>query len=930
MPNVSDSTYAALTLTDAIKERVLVLDGAMGTMIMQRGLTEADFRAERFAQLPGVMKGNNDILNLTRPDVIEDIHRQYLDAGADIITANTFSAQTISMADYGVADCAEEICAAGCDIARRLADEYTQRDTTKPRFVVGTAGPTNRTCSISPDINNPAARNVTFDQLATAYQGQMCAMITHGVDGILIETIFDTLNAKAAIFAARQAMKKAGRDVPLMLSMTVSDMAGHTLSGQEIEAFLISVEHAGALTIGMNCSFGTRQLMPFVRIMAERSPTFVSLHPNAGLPNAMGEYEQTPQQFADEMQACVNERLVNIIGGCCGTTPEHIRLLAQMARHAKPHVPPSRERCLRLAGLQALELTPQLRFVNIGERCNVAGSRKFLRLISEHHYDLALDIARKQVEDGAMMIDINMDDGLLDAPAEMTHFVNLLMSDPDIARVPLMIDSSDFGTIRAALKCIQGKVLVNSISLKEGEAAFLSHAREVRQYGAAVIVMAFDETGQATTYDRKVEICRRAYGLLVEKAGFPPEDIVFDPAVLTVGTGIADHALYALDFIRATEWIRKNLPYAHVSGGVSNLSFAFRGNNPLREAMHAVFLYHTIAAGQDLGIINPSTTVTYEDVAPDLAAAIDDLLFNRRDDATDRLLARAQEMKGSTAHGTQHTASDVWRTLPNPDDRLKYALIHGVGTYLEKDVDEALMQYADPLQIIQGPLLDAMNEVGELFATGKMFLPQVIKTARTMKQAVALIQPHLSIPGETAIDAPAILIATVKGDVHDIGKNIVATILACNNYRIIDLGTMVPAETIIAAAMEQRPAIIALSGLITPSLDEMANVARQLQRTVEAGHLPPGIPLMIGGATTSALHTALHIAPLYPAAPVLWMKDASQNPVAAARLLDPDTAPAFIAANTATQQRLRDQYNQQSVPLVSLDEARAKKPHLFS
>lgn len=918
------------TLADTIRERVLVLDGAMGTMIMRRGLTEADFRGSRFAHLPGVMRGNNDILNLTRPDVIEDIHRQYLDAGADIITANTFSSQPISMGDYGVADCAGEICAAGCDIARRLADEYTADNPQKPRFVMGTAGPTNKTCSISPDISNPAARNVTFDELAEAYLVQIQAMIAHGVDGILIETIFDTLNAKAAIFAARRAMEREGRSVPLMLSMTVSDMAGHTLSGQEIEAFITSVEHAGALTIGMNCSFGTKQLMPFVRIMAEKSPAFVSLHPNAGLPNAMGEYEQTPQQFANEMQACLNERLVNIIGGCCGTTPEHISLLAEMARNAQPHIIPQREPRLRLAGLQHIELTPQLRFINIGERCNVAGSRKFLRLISEHHYDLALDIARKQVEDGAMMIDINMDDGMLDAPAEMTHFVNLLMSDPDIARVPLMIDSSNFSTIRTALKLIQGKVLVNSISLKEGEATFLDHAREIKEYGAAVIVMAFDEVGQATSYDRKVEICSRAYHLLVDKAGFNPADIVFDPAVLTVGTGIAEHADYALDFIRATEWIKRNLPYAHVSGGVSNLSFAFRGNNALREAMHAVFLYHTTAAGQDLGIINPSSATTYEDVPRPLVAAIDDLLLNRRADATDRLLALAQDMKdGAAATSAKHTAADEWRKLPQADDRLKHALIHGIGTYLEGDVEEALQQYADPLQLIQGPLLDAMNEVGELFATGKMFLPQVIKTARTMKQAVGLIQPHLDIPGEAATDAPAILIATVKGDVHDIGKNIVATILACNNYRIIDLGTMVPAETIIAAAIEQHPAIIALSGLITPSLDEMANVARQLQRTVEAGHLTEGIPLMIGGATTSALHTALHIAPQYPAAPVLWMKDASQNPIAAARLLDPTTREAFIAENAAEQQRLRDRHNEQATPLVSLDEARAKKPKLF-
>lgn len=918
-----------MTLSEAIRQRVLVLDGAMGTMIMRRGLTESDFRGQRFAHLSGMLKGNNDLLNLTRPDVISDIHQAYLQAGADIITANTFSCQPISQADYGLADTAAEMCAAGCDIARCIADHFTRLTPHQPRFVVGTVGPTNRTASLSPDINKPWLRGITFDELVDAYGVQIEAMITHGVDAILIETIFDTLNAKAAVYAAQCQMIRTGRRVPLMLSMTVSDMGGHTLSGQEIDAFIVSIEHAQPLTIGLNCSFGTKQLMPFVRVLAEHAPAYVSLHPNAGLPNALGQYEQTAEEFATEMAACLKEGLVNIVGGCCGTTPEHIQLLAQLAKDAHPHVLAKRERRLRLAGLQALELTPQTPFLSIGERCNVAGSRKFLRLIKEKNYDEALDIARTQVEAGARVIDINMDDGLLDAPAEMTHFVNLLQSDPDIARVPLMIDASHFNTLRTALKLVQGKVLVNSISLKEGEEPFLNHAREIRSYGAAVVVMAFDEIGQATTYRRKIEICQRAYKLLVEQVHFPPEDIVFDPAVLTVGTGLSEHANYAIDFIQATHWIRTHLPYAHVSGGMSNLSFAFRGNNPLREAMHAVFLHHTTAAGQEMGIVNPATAISYNDVPEPLAQAIDDLLLNRRNDATERLLELAQNMQPGTA--AKKSTNDDWRSTKTNDEKLKINIIQGIFSYLEEDIHQALQEYANPLDIIQGPLLEAMNEVGERFAAGKMFLPQVIKTARTMKQAVELIQPHLQAANtqDAPQEGPAILIATVKGDVHDIGKNIVATILACNNYRIIDLGTMVPAETIVATAIEHNPAIIALSGLITPSLEEMANVARQLQRSVEAGHLRPGIPLMIGGATTSQLHTALHIAPCYPAAPVVWMKDASQNPIAAAKLLDPRTAPSYIAENQAQQQQLRQQYGQQQPPLLQLQEARGKKPQLF-
>ena len=918
-------------MKDIIKERILVLDGAMGTMIQQYGLTEEDFRGEQFKDVPGLMKGNNDILCLTRPDVIADIHRKYLDAGADLITTCTFSSQRVSMADYQVEDYCREMNLAGAKIARQLADEYTAKTPMKPRFVLGDVGPTNKTLSISPDVNNPALRSLTYDELVDAYVEQMEALLEGGVDALLIETIFDSLNAKAAIYAAEKAMESQKRRVPLMLSITVSDTAGRTLSGQTLEAFLASVQHADIFSIGLNCSFGARQLKPFLKVLAEKAPYYISAHPNAGLPNSLGLYDQTPDMMAEQVKEYVDEGLVNILGGCCGTTEKFIELYPALVEGKRPHVPVDKPQNMWLSGLELLELTPERRFVNVGERCNVAGSRKFLRLINEKNYEEALSIARKQVEDGALVLDINMDDGLLDAKQEMVTFLNLLMSDPDISRVPMMIDSSDWEVITAGLKCVQGKSIVNSISLKEGEEKFLEKAREIKRLGAATVVMAFDEQGQATTFERKIEICERAYRLLVDQVGFNPLDIIFDPNVLAVATGMEEHNNYGLDFIRATEWIRKNLPGAHVSGGISNLSFSFRGNNYIREAMHAVFLYHTIAVGQDMGIVNPATQVLYSDIPDDVLTAIDDVLLNRTPEATENLIeiaARIKAEKDAEKEALKNggvlpkSSADDWRngTL---EERLKHALVKGIGDYLEADLDEAAQQYDNPVKIIEGPLMDAMNTVGELFGSGKMFLPQVVKTARTMKKAVSILQPLIEASrSEGAQKAGKVLLATVKGDVHDIGKNIVSVILACNNYEIIDLGVMVPTETIVDRAIEEKVDIIGLSGLITPSLEEMVNVARALE---ERG---ADIPIMIGGATTSELHTALKIAPVYHG-PVLWMKDASQNVIASARLLNPDTRAELTDELDKKYAELRSEKGEGESSMVSLEEARKRKPNYF-
>ena len=921
-----------MTLHDIIKERILILDGAMGTMIQWYALTEEDFRGERFKDWECQMKGNNEMLCLTRPDVIEDIHRKYLDAGADLITACTFSAQRVSMADYRMGDYCRELNLAGVAIARRLADEYTKKNPAKPRFVLGDVSPTNKTLSISPDVNNPALRSITYDELVAAYVEQMEALIDGGVDALIIETIFDTLNAKAAIYAAEEAMERRGKRVPIMLSVTLSDTAGHLLSGQTLEAFLASIQHADILSVGLNCSFGASQLKPFLKVLAEKAPYYISVHPNAGLPNSLGLYDQTPQEMAEQMKEFVDEGLVNIIGGCCGTTEKFIALFPDLVKDATPHVPADKPKNMWLSGLELLELTPERRFVNVGERCNVAGSRKFLRLINEKNYEEALSIARKQVEDGALVIDINMDDGLLDAKKEMVTFLNLLMSDPDISKVPVMIDSSDWEVITAGLKCVQGKSIVNSISLKEGEERFLAHAREIKRLGAAVVVMAFDEQGQATTFDRKIEICERAYRLLVDEVAFNPHDIIFDPNVLAVATGIEEHNSYGLDFIRAAEWIRKNLPHAHVSGGISNLSFSFRGNNYIREAMHAVFLYHTIGKGQDMGIVNPATQVLYTDIPNDVLTAIDDVLLNRHPEATERLMEIADRIKAEkdaekksqkTDASTASKSSDNdWRNKA-VEERLKHSLIKGIGDFLDQDLHEAIALYGDPIKIIEQPLMEAMNTVGTLFGEGKMFLPQVVKTARTMKRAVDVLQPFIEESrSEGTAKAGKVLLATVKGDVHDIGKNIVSVILACNNYEIIDLGVMVPTETIVSTAIEEQVDIIGLSGLITPSLEEMINVARSLE---EHG---ANIPIMIGGATTSELHTALKIAPIYNA-PVLWMKDASQNVLATARLLNPSTRNAFVSEINTKYAELRAEKTSDNADMLSIDEARKRKPLYF-
>jgi len=913
------------TLSQIVKERILILDGAIGTMIQSFRLTETDFRGERFADIHGQMKGNNDLLCLTKPEVVADIHRRYLNAGADIIETNTFNANRVSMADYHMEEYCREINLAGAVLARKIADEFTEGNPEKPRFVAGSVGPTNKTCSMSPDVNNPAFRSLTFDELTDAYVEQMQALVDGGVDILLVETIFDTLNAKAAIYAAQEVMKNARREIPLMLSATISDSAGRTLSGQTLEAFLASIQHARPFAVGLNCSFGAKQLKSYLQVMAAKAPYYISAYPNAGLPNSLGQYDQTPDIMAEEIKEYIDEGLVNIVGGCCGTTDEYIARYAELVKDAKPHevAPPSTDTWL--SGLELLDVTPEINFVNVGERCNVAGSRKFLRLINEKNYNEALSIARKQVEDGALILDINMDDGLLDAEKEMATFLNLIASEPDIAKVPVMIDSSKWEVIRAGLKCVQGKSIVNSISLKEGEERFLEHAREVQRLGAAVVVMAFDEEGQASTYERRIRVCERAYRLLIDKVGFSPNDIIFDPNVLAIATGMSEHDNYAVDFIRAAGWIKKNLPGAHVSGGVSNLSFSFRGNNYIREAMHAVFLYHAIQQGMDFGIVNPATSVIYSDIPANVLERIEDVVLNRRADASERLIETAQQLKGKMqeTESKADTAKDAWHEGIPVDERLQLALIKGIGDYMEPDLQEARKIYAKAVDIIEGPLMTGMNRVGKLFGEGKMFLPQVVKTARTMKQAVSILQPYMEaekVGG--AKSAGKVLLATVKGDVHDIGKNIVSVVMACNNYEIIDLGVMVPPESIVRKAIEEHVDIIGLSGLITPSLEEMVHVAVELKK---AGL---NIPIMIGGATTSKLHTALKIAPVYDA-PVVYLKDASQNAIAAAKLLNPSLRDNFVNQLNKEYEELRNDHTEKQENLVSLEEARKNKLKLF-
>jgi len=1070
-----------MKLRTELEHRILVLDGAMGTMIQRHKLTEADYRGERFAQWSSLVKGNNDLLVLTQPEIIKSIHVAYLEAGADIIETNTFNAQVISMEDYGMASLVREINLAGARLARQAADEFTAKNPDKPRFVAGAVGPTNKTASMSPDVNNPAFRAVSFDDLVLAYKEQILALIEGGVDALLIETIFDTLNAKAAIFAAEEAMTELGKRVEIMLSATVADTSGRTLSGQTIRAFLASVGHANLLSIGLNCSFGAKDLKPYLQEINAHSPWFVSAYPNAGLPNQFGEYDETPEMMAVQVKEYFDEKLVNIIGGCCGTSPDHIAAYQKLIKDAKVRQRKAASYNLILSGLEHLEITSPLTplleergtehanfttdpiswnllidkakemrheltkaedvlwecirnrkidykirrqhivngfiadficiekkviievdggihetteqkehdkfrtevlnnngfliirftneevlenpyevakkikfeldklpskqrtnsqytddllpspqgegsgvrslFVNIGERCNVAGSRMFLRLINEKKYEEALSIARKQVEDGAQIIDINMDDAMLEAKEEMTTFLNYVAAEPEISRVPIMIDSSKWEVIEAGLKCVQGKCIVNSISLKEGEEDFLHKARKIRAYGAAAVVMAFDEKGQADSFERKTQICSRAYHLLVDKVGFPPQDIIFDPNVLAIATGIEEHNNYGVDFINATRWIKQNLPYAKISGGVSNLSFSFRGNNVVREAIHSVFLYYAIKEGMDMGIVNAGMLQIYQDIDPELLEHVEDIVLNRRPDATERMIELAEKVK-QQATGEKVEKVDEWRSR-SLQGRLEYALIKGISEFLEEDLAEALKQFDTAIEIIEGPLMSGMNIVGDLFGDGKMFLPQVVKTARTMKKAVAVLQPVIEaekVPGQSS-SAGKFLIATVKGDVHDIGKNIVAVVLACNNFEVIDLGVMTPTEKIIQTAIDEKVDMVGLSGLITPSLEEMTIVAAEMQK---AGLT---IPLLIGGATTSKIHTAVKIAPNYNG-PVVYVKDASVNTLVVAQLMSKTQHVAYEAGIAAEYKILREKQTKKA-DLLSLDEAKKRKPNLF-
>lgn len=886
----------AQNLKDILSHRVMILDGAMGTMIQRYGLTEEDFRNAELTNHPIKLAGNNDLLTLSRPDVISAIHRQYLEAGADIIETCTFNAQAISQSDYSTTHLIREINLAAARLARAEADRASKLTPDKPRFVAGSIGPTGKTASMSPDVENPALRAVTFDQLQQAYEEQIEALIEGGVDLLLIETIFDTLNAKAALEAARCTFERTGHHLPIMLSVTIADASGRMLAGQTLEAFLTSITNNDIISVGLNCSFGAEQMYPLLKNLSSITPYYISAYPNAGIPDAMGCYDQTPNVMARNIERFIDAEIVNIVGGCCGSTPDHIRKIAEVAARARNVRQTQADKKGWLAGLEPF--TANGAFINVGERCNVAGSRKFLRLIKEKSYDEALAIARSQVRAGAMILDINMDDAMIDAREEMCNFLNLMASDPEIARLPWMVDSSRFEVIEAALKCIQGKAIINSLSLKEGEEIFLQRAARVKQFGAALVVMAFDEQGQATSFERKIEVCGRAYRLLTEKLDFPAEDIIFDPNILTIATGISEHDTYALDFIRATEWIHTNLPSAKVSGGVSNLSFSLRGNNYLREAMHAVFLYHAIGAGLDMAIVNPATKVMYEDIPSELLEALEDVILCRRSDATERLIALADKYKPLEAEST--TTIDVDRHTTPLEERLTTALQRGEEEFLEEDLNEALATYPTAAAIIEGPLMQGMTLVGELFGQGKMFLPQVVKTARTMKRAVEILQPHIEAGNATsATKNGRFLLATVKGDVHDIGKNIAGVVLACNNFEVIDLGVMVPTEKIVAAAKEYKADFIGLSGLITPSLDEMCTVAKELR---EAGI---NVPLFIGGATTSEVHTAIKIAPLYEGA-VLHVKDAAQNPILAMQLQG-EQRQNLIDSTLARQEALRQE-----------------------
>jgi len=901
-----------------LAERILILDGAMGTMIQAHELDEADYRGARFQDHPGELKGNNDLLVLTQPDIIRGIHEAYLAAGADIVETNTFNANAVSLADYHMEDLAYEINREAARLARAACDAHATPE--RPRFVAGVLGPTNRTASISPDVNNPGFRNITFDDLVAAYDTALSGLVDGGADLILIETIFDTLNAKAAVFAVERFFEQRGERLPVMISGTITDASGRTLSGQTVEAFYNALRHARPLSMGLNCALGVTQLRQYVEELAAIATCRTSVHPNAGLPNEFGEYDESPEFMAGHIRQWAEAGWINIVGGCCGTTPEHIRAIAEAVADLPPRRPRREDPPLtRLSGLEAFNIGPDSLFVNVGERTNVTGSARFKRLILEEKYDEALDVARNQVEGGAQLIDVNMDEAMLDGKRAMRTFLNLIAAEPDIARVPVMVDSSKWEILEEGLKCLQGKGVVNSISLKEGEDNFLRQAELCRRYGAAVIVMAFDEAGQADTYQRKIEICQRAYELLTERLDFPPEDIIFDPNIFAIATGIPEHDNYAVDFIEATRWIKQHLPHALVSGGVSNVSFSFRGNNPVREAIHAVFLYHAIRAGMDMGIVNPAQLAVYEEIPEELRERVEDVVLNRRPDATERLLEIADRYRGDGS--TQEKKEDLaWRELP-VEERITHALVKGIDAYIEEDTEILRQQVDDPVKVIEGPLMAGMNVVGDLFGEGKMFLPQVVKSARVMKKAVAYLIPYIEANKKAdARAAGKILLATVKGDVHDIGKNIVGVVLQCNNFEVIDLGVMVPAQQILDTARAEQVDIIGLSGLITPSLEEMAHVAAEMQRQ---GFTQP---LLIGGATTSRVHTAVKIAPRYEG-PTVWVKDASRAVGVAQNLIQEDVREAYVAAIREEYAAVRRQREgkTRAREYLPLPEARANK-----
>ncbi|EKO5200719.1 methionine synthase [Vibrio vulnificus] len=902
-----------------LKQRILLIDGGMGTMIQGYKLQEQDYRGERFADWHSDLKGNNDLLVLTQPQLIKEIHHAYLEAGADILETNTFNATTIAMADYDMESLSEEINFAAAKLAREAADEWTAKNPAKPRYVAGVLGPTNRTCSISPDVNDPGYRNVSFDELVEAYSESTRALIRGGSDLILIETIFDTLNAKACAFAVDSVFEELGFALPVMISGTITDASGRTLSGQTTEAFYNSLRHVRPISFGLNCALGPDELRPYVEELSRISETFVSTHPNAGLPNAFGEYDLSPEEMAEHVKEWAQSGFLNLIGGCCGTTPEHIRHMAIAVEGVSPRVLPEIPVACRLSGLEPLTIAKDTLFVNVGERTNVTGSARFKRLIKEELYDEALDVAREQVENGAQIIDINMDEGMLDAEACMVRFLNLCASEPEISKVPIMVDSSKWEVIEAGLKCIQGKGIVNSISLKEGKEKFVEQAKLIRRYGAAVIVMAFDEVGQADTRERKLEICTKAYRILVDEVGFPPEDVIFDPNIFAVATGIDEHNNYAVDFIEAVADIKRDLPHAMISGGVSNVSFSFRGNNYVREAIHAVFLYHCFKNGMDMGIVNAGQLEIYDNVPERLREAVEDVVLNRRDDATERLLEIAEKYR-ENAVGKQEDASALeWRTW-SVEKRLEHALVKGITEFIVEDTEEARLNASKPLEVIEGPLMDGMNVVGDLFGEGKMFLPQVVKSARVMKQAVAHLEPFINASKQAGSSNGKILLATVKGDVHDIGKNIVGVVLQCNNYEIIDLGVMVPCEQILKVAKEQQVDIIGLSGLITPSLDEMVHVAKEMER------LGFDLPLLIGGATTSKAHTAVKIEQNY-SHPVVYVNNASRAVGVCTSLLSDELRPAFVERLQADYELVRDQHNRKKprTKPVTLEAARANK-----